>query len=221
MNYIFSEYTLDLDRRLLFRSKEEVHISPKAFRLLQVLVESRPKAVSKTELHEALWPATFVSESNLATLALEVREALNDDAKQPRFLRTVYGYGYAFCGEAREDAATKSAKPGASARLSHEGRDIPLFRGENVIGRDPDVAITVDNTSVSRHHARLVVAEDGTTLEDLDSKNGTFINGQRISEPTAVTDGDQVAVGEVRMTFRLRPADEDTRTMGPAPAVEP
>jgi len=218
MNYIFAEYTLDVDRRLLFRSKEEVHISPKAFRLLQVLVESRPKAVSKNELHEVLWPSTFVSESNLATLALELRTALDDDAKQPRFLRTVYGYGYAFCAEAREASVTKTSRPGVSARLSLEGRDIPLFQGENVIGRDPDVAIPVDNTSVSRHHARLVVAEEGATLEDLDSKNGTFINGQRISGPTAVTDGDQVAVGEVRMTFRLRPGDEETRTMGPVPA---
>jgi len=215
MNYIFAEYTLDVDRRLLFRSKEEVHISPKAFRLLQVLVESRPKAVSKNELHEVLWPATFVSESNLATLALELRTALDDDAKQPRFLRTVYGYGYAFCAEAREESATKTPRPGISALLSLDGRDIPLFHGENVIGRDPDVAISVDNTSVSRHHARLVVAEDRATLQDLDSKNGTYVNGQRISEATVVTDGDQVAVGEVRMTFRLRPGDEETRTMGP------
>lgn len=221
MNYVFSEYTLDVDRRLLLRGKEEVHISPKAFRLLQVLVESRPKAVSKNELHEVLWPATFVSESNLATLALELRTALEDDAKQPRFLRTVYGYGYAFCGEAREESATRSPKPGVTARLSLEGRDLPLFSGENVIGRDPDVAIPVDNTTVSRHHARLVVAEDGATLEDLDSKNGTFINGQRISQPEAVTDGDQVAVGEVRMTFRLRPAEESTRTMGPPSKTKP
>jgi len=218
MNYRFSEYLLDVDRRLLFRSKEEVHISPKAFRLLQVLLESRPKAVSKNELHEVLWPATFVSESNLATLALELRTALEDDAKQPQFLRTVYGYGYAFCAEAREEAGTKSTPSSGAARLAYDGRDIPLFSGENVIGRDPDVAIPVDNSTVSRHHARLLVGEDAVTLEDLDSKNGTFINGQRISAPTVVTDGDQVAVGEVRMTFRLRPSDESTRTMGPVPA---
>jgi len=217
MNYIFSEYTLDIDRRLLFRSKEDVHISPKAFLLLKVLVESRPKAVSKTDLHEHLWPATFVSESNLATLALELRSALDDDAKQPRFLRTVYGYGYAFCGEAREEKATKAPTPRATARLSHEGRDLPLFHGENVIGRDPEAAVPVDNSTVSRHHARLVVAEDGATLEDLDSKNGTFVNGQRISEPTAVKDGDQIAVGEVQMTFGLSPSDDSTRTMGPSP----
>lgn len=215
MIFRFSEYTLDVDRRLLFRAKEEVHISPKAFRLLQVLLESRPKAVSKNELHEVLWPATFVSESNLATLALELRTALDDDAKQPKFLRTVYGYGYAFCAEAREEAGAKSTTSSGAARISYDGRDLPLFSGENIIGRDPEVAIPVDNSTVSRHHARLMVGENEVTLEDLDSKNGTFINGQRISEPTVVTDGDQVAVGEVRMTFRVRPGDESTRTMGP------
>jgi DNA-binding winged helix-turn-helix (wHTH) protein/TolB-like protein/Flp pilus assembly protein TadD len=99
----FGGFTLDPATHELRRGEELVHLSPKAIQLLVCLAEDRPKAISKKDLHERLWPETFVSETNLATLIAEIRSALGDDAQKPRFVRTVYAFGYAFCGEVTED----------------------------------------------------------------------------------------------------------------------
>ena len=87
---------LDTDTRELRRKALPIHLSPKAFQLLQLLVENRPKALSKASLQERLWPDTFVVEANLSNLVGEVRAALGDDAHRPHFVRTVHAFGYAF-----------------------------------------------------------------------------------------------------------------------------
>src|SRR5688572_20136796 len=79
----FDAFQVDFDRRQLFRGGEEVHVSPKALQLLQVLIAARPKALSRDEIHEHLWPNTFVAESNLASIVNELRRALDDDARTP------------------------------------------------------------------------------------------------------------------------------------------
>ncbi len=98
----------DDEARRLVRHGDDVHLSPKAFELLKFLIEQRPRAVSKSELHEHLWPSTFVSDVNLASLVAEVRSALGDSARNSRFVRTAQRFGYAFCGEvtAAETAPT-------------------------------------------------------------------------------------------------------------------
>src|SRR5580765_5218978 len=98
MNVRFGEFRLDSETRQLFRDDVEVHLSPKAFELLLMLLEARPKALSKAELMERLWPGTFVSDANLPVLVAEIRRALSDQPDQPRFLRTVPRFGYAFSG---------------------------------------------------------------------------------------------------------------------------
>src|ERR1700730_14774281 len=100
MRVRFGECLLDTDSRQLFRGKEEVHLSPKAFELLMLLVTGRPRALSKRELHEAIWPATFVTDDSLARLITEIRATIGDDAREARFVRTVYGFGYAFTDSA-------------------------------------------------------------------------------------------------------------------------
>jgi DNA-binding winged helix-turn-helix (wHTH) protein len=94
----FDDFTLDDDTRQLLRPDREVHLSPKAFDLLAMLLAARPRALPKAVLHTGLWPDTFVSEANLAMLVAEIRSALGDDARTPRFVRTVQRYGYAFHG---------------------------------------------------------------------------------------------------------------------------
>jgi len=96
----FGPFTLDLDTRQLKREDREIRVAPKAFELLHMLVSQRPRALSKTELQNGLWPDTFVAEANLSNLVAEIRDALDDRARAPRFIRTVHGFGYAFCGEA-------------------------------------------------------------------------------------------------------------------------
>ncbi len=104
MAYRFSDFILDGDTRQLLFHHDEVHVSPKAFDLLAVLLANRPRAVSKAELQERLWPATFVEETNVAGLVAEIRRALRDSASNPRFIRTVYGFGYRFAGDVTEVA---------------------------------------------------------------------------------------------------------------------
>ena len=71
----------------------------------------RPAAVSKAEIQEHLWPDTFVSEANIPTLVAEIRDAIDDDARQPRFIRTVFGFGYGFCGDVTDDRRTEAFRP--------------------------------------------------------------------------------------------------------------
>src|SRR5689334_2657197 len=81
--YRIGDFTLDEDTRQLLAKGDEVHLSPKAFDLLALLVANRDRAVSKAEFQERLWPSTFVEETNLASLVAEIRRALSDDAASP------------------------------------------------------------------------------------------------------------------------------------------
>jgi len=198
----FGEFTLDTDTRQVFGADGEVHLSPKAYQLLTILVENRPRALSKNELHTRLWPATFVSEVNLATLVAEIRESLRDDARRPRFVRTAHRFGYAFCGTIIDGRPTGASET-TLCWLVKNSRRLPLRIGENVLGREPDEGINLDSPTVSRRHARIVISAAGATLEDLDSKNGTFLGGQRVSTAVALSNGDEIRVGSVVLRFRM------------------
>jgi DNA-binding winged helix-turn-helix (wHTH) protein len=195
--------TLDLNTRQLLRGAEEVHLSPKAFELLKMLLENRPRALSKSELQEHLWPSTFVSEVNLATLIAEIRDVLGDDARKPQFVRTAHRFGYAFCGEAAEvPDQSSSANPMSFCWLVKDGKRLPLQPGENILGRD-EANIHIDSPTVSRRHARIRVSGTEAVLEDLGSKNGTCVNGERVSTVVRLKDGDEVQVGSVVSRFRM------------------
>jgi DNA-binding winged helix-turn-helix (wHTH) protein len=206
------DFILDVDARQLLRDGEEVHLSPKAFELLKMLVEQRPRALSKQELHQQLWPATFVSESNLATLVGEIRDALGDSAQKSQLVRTAHRFGYAFCGEATEIAESMAADGGSSfCWLIKDGHRVPLAIGENVLGRDED-GIRIDSVTVSRRHARIVVSDGGAVLEDLHSKNGTYLGDEVVSHPVTLKDGDEIRTGSVVLRFRMTSPKGSTAT---------
>ena len=100
MRLAVGEWVFDSDTREVIRAGVAVPLSPKAFALLELLIDRRPKAVSKAEIHEHLWRGIFVSPSNLANLVTELRSALGDDAHNPRIIRTVPRFGYAFNADA-------------------------------------------------------------------------------------------------------------------------
>ena len=204
MRFQFDDFTLDLETRELTRAGKSLHIEPKAFRLLEFLVTSRPRALSKDELQDQLWPKTFVSERSLARLVGILRDCLGDPVETARFIRTVPRFGYAFCGEARQ-IASPSGHAGPSAvhfRLLWEGREIALAEGENLLGRDADVTVWIDFASVSRRHARIMVSNGRATIEDLGSHNGTFVRGKRLTVPTELQNGDKIKVGAATLVFR-------------------
>jgi DNA-binding winged helix-turn-helix (wHTH) protein len=208
----FGPFTLDRDTRQLLRSadRSEVHLSPKAYELLNVLIDVRPRALSKGELHERLWPSSFVSDATLASLVAELRDALGGRGRDRRFVRTVHGFGYAFAGDAEPPISRT-----VSVRnwLICNGREQPLADGEHVIGRDPDVAIDLRSPSVSRHHARIVIADDVATIEDLGSKNGTYLQGRAVTSGVSLNDGDQIRIGGFELKFRTIRGRQSTETL--------
>jgi TolB-like protein/Tfp pilus assembly protein PilF len=104
MKIRFGDCVLNTDERVLLRDGQPVHLTSKAFQLLTHLLEVRPRAATKAELQEKLWPSTFVSEGNLATLVKEARTAIGDHARKPLYIRTVHAFGYAFAGNVQEAA---------------------------------------------------------------------------------------------------------------------
>ena len=213
MQIRFGPFTLDFDTRLLTRDKSEVHLAPKAFELLAALALERPKVLSKATLQQRLWPDTFVAEANLSNLVAEIREALGDRGQTPKWIRTAHGVGYAFCGEANTVAASDEiAASQPSCWLEWGDRRFPLSTGEHIIGRDPDVEVRLDASTVSRRHAKLIVTAEGAMLEDFGSKNGTRRGGERITSPVQLVDGDAIHIGSLLITFHERGALGSTAT---------
>jgi DNA-binding winged helix-turn-helix (wHTH) protein len=194
----FGEFLFDAQIRELRSGTKSIHLSPKAFHLLELLVGNAPKAVSKARLYESLWPNVFVEEANLKSLVSEVRAAIHEDARNPRFLRTVHGFGYAF----RLDASLAHT---ARFRVTHLGREFDLVPGDNVLGRDDEAAIVIPMKSVSRRHAKIVVSGRSAVLEDLGSKNGTWLKGRRVESPVELADGDEIRLGSVPVVFCASP----------------
>jgi DNA-binding winged helix-turn-helix (wHTH) protein len=223
VRYRFGDVVFDPDTRQIFRAGEEVHVSPKAFDLLQHLIDQRPRALTRRELHEHLWPSTFVSETSLGGLVAEIRAALNDAVKEPRYIRTAHRFGYAFCAEVATEPAQAPTAIAARAEgpaqspnagfcwLTLEGRRLALRSGENILGRDlSDEGVYLESPTVSRRHARIVVTATGASLEDLESKNGTFVRGRTVTTPVPLTDGDELRVGSVTLRFRMASPETST-----------
>ena len=173
-----------------------------------MLTERRPDAIAQEALRGLLWPDTVAGGTTLARLVHEVRAALGDSARPPRYVRTVHRFGYAFCSTASEEPAPASATGYA---LQWGTRHVPLTLGEHIIGRAPDALVSVASSMVSRRHARILVAEEGVTLEDLGSKNGTRLGEQRIDRPMSLCHGDRIVIGPVLLIFRASPVSSPHR----------
>jgi DNA-binding winged helix-turn-helix (wHTH) protein len=213
MKLQFAGFLIDSDSRLLTRDQQAVHLSRKAFDALLLLLERRPNAVSKEELHERLWPGTFVVDANLSVTMAEVRRSLGDDPHESKFIRTVHRVGYAFVAAARDVSGSRPASSSPRAWLLWNERVLRLEDGENVVGREPSCPVWLDAVGVSRQHARLSVDADRVTIEDLGSKNGTWLNDERLTAPMMLRDGDRLQLGPVSLQFRTAAASSATKTV--------
>lgn len=210
MRVQFGGFTFDRATRQLLRGGQEVHLEPKAFELLDLLIERRPEAVSRAEIRDRLWPKTFVSESNLTTLVAQVRGALGDDRRKPKHIRTVHAFGYAFTSIG--DGLPGAGNPALAPRVIWERRIIPLVPGENILGRDEQAAVRIDAPGVSRRHARIFLDEGRAVLEDLGSKNGTFLKEDRLDAPAVLGDGDMLRLGRLLLVYRDSALGGSTKT---------
>ena len=174
----FGSFELDAGRRQLFSHGAVIHLTPKAFDLLRHLIRERPRALAKAELHDHLWPGTFVTDASLGMLVTEIRSALGDPARGSRFVRTVHRFGYAFQG-----AVAELAEPSGSAIgpfdvvcwLVSSSQQFMLAPGANLVGRDPRAAIWLDSPGISRHHARLTVDGSQVVVVYVDARTGRIV----------------------------------------------
>lgn len=213
MTLAFQDLSFDAASRVVSKGGRELRLTRKAFDLLAFLIERRPNAVSKDDIHARLWPQTFVAEITLHSLISEIRRAIGDDSGDPQFIRTVHGFGYAFI-------APSAAAPQAGPRrvrgwLVRDTERLQVFDGENLFGRGDADVIELPSTTVSRKHARISVDQD-VWLEDLGSKNGTFVGERQITEPVRLSDGDRIRFGSLLLTFRLARSADATQTQSTA-----
>jgi DNA-binding winged helix-turn-helix (wHTH) protein len=212
MQVKFGPFAFDGASRQLRCGDGPVHISPKAFDLLAVLLRQCPAAVSKEDLHRELWPQTFVSDGSLAVLVTELRRALSDSPQHPRFVRTINRFGYAFVGSVLDDAAAPG-HTASSCWLTRGQTRTRLRAGENVVGRDSDADVCIDAVGVSRRHATIVVSKAAAILRDLASKNGTFVDGRRVTSPVTLHDGAEIRFGAVAVSFQQPGPEAPTQTV--------
>ena len=111
----FRDCVLDRDARALVRRGRPVHLTPKAFDVLALLVSERPRALKKVEILDRVWPGTFVTDASLTRTIHEIREAIGDESSTT--IRTVHGHGYAFAAEVAGRHAQFSGHSGPVHRL--------------------------------------------------------------------------------------------------------
>ena len=209
MRYDFGDFRLDTDARQIVRGNRELHLSPKAFDLLSLLVAERHRAVPRQEIYDHLWPSTYVVEGNLPVLIGEVRRALDDNDHQ--IIRTVHGTGYSFANRAEEG---RTPVAGQVHVLIFGNQEFVLTEGENVIGRYAIADVVLPSKSVSRQHAVVTVRGGAATVKDLESKNGTFLDAKRIAQDTALADGNVIRFGALKVLYRYSPLAGSTASLG-------
>jgi DNA-binding winged helix-turn-helix (wHTH) protein len=213
MRLKFGDCLLDLRARRLERGNKVVPLEPKMYELLEVLIKRRPAVVTNNELDELLWPNVYVARTSLTRLVSELRGVLADTPRDSRVIRTVYKAGYAFCADVTCLPSGQSSP--ATIEVLWMKQSLPLTDGEHIAGRDAECSLVIDGTTVSRRHARITVARGAATIEDLDSTNGTYVNGTRISAPTPLVPGDEFAVGSEVLRVRLRSSSALTVKVDP------
>src|SRR5262245_18311906 len=216
----FGEFELDVAAYALTRAGHRIKLEKIPMDLLILLVQSAGTLVERKTIQESLWgPGVIVEhDSTINTAIRKIRQTLGDDVDQPQVLETVVGKGYRFT--APVEHRVSSSKAGKSQRRSFPRYCVTLGRqefildaGENLLGRDPDASVYIDHTSVSRRHARILIDTTRAILEDLKSRNGTFLEGRRIETPTPIEHGAIITLGAVTVRFIVLAGPASTRPM--------
>lgn len=201
-----------LDR--VTRDGREVRLRPRAMDVLVALALRAGELASKRDLIDAVWRTEFVSDHALTQVVAEIRAALGDDARNPAYIENIPRRGYRLVAEVTE--AAPSVVPAHEAtlpfKLQGDHGDHPLVQGDNIIGRAPDAEICIDQTEVSRCHARIRVAGTSASIEDLDSKNGTYLNGTKLEHRAELKNGDEIWIGRSIARLRFLIEGEPTKT---------
>ena len=193
--HLFGDFVLDTRSGELLRDGQRVPLRRKCFELLVYMTQESGALLSKERLLRDVWRDVIVEEATLSKTVAELRDALGDEAAKPAIIQTVRSRGYRFALPVRSEELAPPSASSAAVRLLYGTIDHPLPDGEHLIGRDEHVKIVLHTPLASRHHARVHVEGTLVIIEDVGSKNGTFVNGERIDQPRVLTLGDKIEIG--------------------------
>lgn len=199
MKATFGHFEMDAERRQITADGSLVHLTPKAFDLLWLLVEAAPRVVAKSEIHARLWPGGAVSDATLVGMVKEIRRALSDSSAEIPVVRTAHRIGYALDLPVHRAAAETDHSHWLIAGTMR----VALVAGENVIGRDPAARMWLDHPTISRRHARVTLLATQTVLEDLGSRNGTIFRGAALRGVVTLRSGDEFICGQLPVSYQL------------------
>jgi len=214
MAYRFGPFLYDPVSHGLLREGVEISLTHKSRELLLLFLNNPGRLLTRNEIVERIWPDVAITDDALRFQIGELRKAFGAEGEAS--IRTIRREGYRWeapvHGEAHRPVRPAGSEPQTTRpeprhRLILDSREVQLLEGENVIGRDPDAALWIDHSSVSRRHATILIASGRATLEDLKSKNGTFLNDERVLRRTVLTDGDRVRIGPETIVFRTMSPD--------------
>lgn len=214
----FGIFEVDLATGEVRRKGRKIRLQEQPFQVLRMLLERPGELVRREDLRQRLWPAVLFAdfEQGLNKAVHKVRLALGDSADNPRFVETLARRGYRFIATLEGNGRVAGREPApprpVAFSLIWEGRASPLSEGCNTIGREHDSTICIHLASVSRRHARIHVSGETAVLEDLGSKNGTLLKGQRIHSLSPLADGDEIGVGSARLVFHAASSRSATQT---------
>jgi DNA-binding winged helix-turn-helix (wHTH) protein/predicted ATPase len=154
----FDPFCLDLASECLWRGSQAIKLRPKAFAVLNYLLGRPGQLVTKEELLTAVWPATFVAEAVLKVTIRQLRAALDDDPKSPRFIETAHRRGYRFIGQITEIAPYEDAPAqpptGPDSSSAVVGRDEAFSRMrfwlERMLGGERQVVFVTGEAGIGK-----------------------------------------------------------------------
>lgn len=203
-------WTADPARLVLVDDELEVHLRPKVMDLLVVFAEHPGEVLSKERLLDLVWSEVTVSDASLSVAVGELRSTLGDDPRAPEYIETIPRRGYCLIAAVTDPDADPAPLGASTFWLVGAGVELALRQGENLIGRAPESQVRIESPKVSRQHATITVDGDRAILEDLGSKNGTFLGEARITGPTPVASGDTIRLGQLAALLRVLVADRQS-----------
>jgi DNA-binding winged helix-turn-helix (wHTH) protein len=184
-----------------------VRLRPKVMDLLAVFARNPGEVLSKHCLLDLVWSDVTVGDASLTVAVGELRDALGDHLDKPEFIETIPRRGYRLIAPVTNHEAHSQKPEGSRFWLTGAGFELVLRQGLNLIGRAPDAEIRIESPKVSRRHARITVNGDTAVVEDLGSKNGTFVGDSRIEGTTPLAHGDQLRLGQLAAVLSIMVAD--------------
>ena len=204
--YRFGGFILDVNERRLERDGQEIYLQPKTFDTLLYLVERHGSLVKKNEMMDTLWAGTFVTDNALTRCIKEVREALTDDAYEPRFIKTIPRVGFKFIADVEAIASSERHETVATkiAVLPFK----PLIAAD----RDESLEMGMADTLITRLSGlvQIVVRPISAVRRYVDLEQDPVSAG-REQQVDVVLDGSiQKSGNRIRVTARLLKVSDGT-----------